>query len=267
MKIVLRTLATVCAAIALSACTPAPAEVPSEASSEERGPVVFAAASLTDVLGEIGDLYEAAGNPAPRFSFAASSALARQVEQGAEADVFFSADEDWMDYLTDRNLIDPTTRRAVLTNTLVLAAPAKAPFQLDIVPGMDLAGALKGGRLSLADPNSVPAGKYARAALEQLGVWASVEASVVRAENVRAALRFIETGDAAAGIVYGTDAKAAARNVIVVGTFPEGSHTLISYPAAVLAGKASGPGQSFLDFLNEDAARRVFAQAGFGAAP
>jgi len=262
MKSLALGLATLWAAVVLAACGPAQTESVGEA----RGPVVFAAASLTDVLREIGNIYEAAGHPAPRFSFAASSALARQIEQGAEADVFLSADEDWMDYLAERNLIDASTRRTLLTNTLVLAAPARAPFQLDVAPGMDLVGALKGGRLSLADPDSVPAGKYAREALEHLGVWASVEGNIVRAENVRAALRYVETGDAAAGIVYGTDARAAGDKVFVVGTFPEGSHTPITYPGALLTGKGAGPGKDFLDFLGSEQAGKVFAAAGFGAA-
>lgn len=263
MKRLSLALAAIGAALVLSACEPAK----TDPAADVQGPVVFAAASLTDVLGEIGDLYEAAGHPAPRFSFAASSALARQIEQGAEADVFISADEDWMNYVADKKLIDTASRLILATNTLVLAAPAKAPFHLDLAPGMDLAGALKGGRLSLADPDSVPAGKYARKALEHFGVWASVEGSVVRAENVRAALRYVETGDAAAGIVYGTDAKAAGNSVKVVGTFPAASHTPITYPAAVLAGKGEGGGKAFLEFLGSEQARNVLAAAGFGPAP
>jgi molybdate transport system substrate-binding protein len=261
MKTVRRALSALCAVAMLVACG---GGEPAPAAQGARPAVVFAAASLTDVLDEIGDLYAAAGHPEPRFSFAASSALARQVEQGAEADVILSADEDWMNYLAERNLIDPATRETLLTNTLVLVAPAGAPFQLTLEPGMDLAGALKDGRLSLADPASVPAGKYAREALEALGAWSAVETSVVRAENVRAALRFVETGDAAAGIVYGTDAQAAGASVVLVGTFPAGSHTPVSYPAALLAGRGDGPGRAFLDFLRSEQAQEVFQAAGFG---
>jgi len=260
MKAILHALAALWMAVAMTACGAAKPDPADKA----QGPVVFAAASLTDALGRIGEIYEAAGHPAPRFSFAASSALARQIEQGAEADVFFSADEDWMNYLASKNLIDPATRRPMLTNTLVLVAPARASFQLDLAPGMDLAGALKGGRLSLADPASVPAGKYARQALQHFGVWASVEASVVRAENVRAALRYVETGDAAAGIVFGTDAAAAGEAVSVVGTFPADSHAPIIYPVALLAGKGEGAGEEFLEFLGSRQALDVFTAAGFG---
>ena len=129
---------------------------------------------------------------------------------------------------------------------------------------MDLAGALKGGKLALGDPDSVPAGKYAKEALEHYAAWAGVEASVARAENVRAALRVVETGDAAAGIVYATDAKAAGPSVLIVGTFPEDSHTPITYPAAILTGKEAGPGKAFLDFLATNGVKKAFVEAGFG---
>lgn len=264
MRHLLKAVAVAWLALALAACDANRPE--SGAAAAEQGAVVFAAASLTDVLNEIGDQMEAAGKPAPRFSFAGSSALAKQIEQGAVADVFFSADEEWMDYLASKNLIDTATRKSMLTNTLVLAAPSGAPFQLDLAPGMDLAGMLKGGKLALAQPDSVPAGKYAKEALEKLGVWGTVEGSVVRAENVRAALRFVETGDAAAGIVYGTDARAVGGKVVVVGTFPADSHTPVTYPVALLAGKAGGAGQAFLDYLATPAARGVFEAAGFGIA-
>lgn len=233
----------------------------------EQPVVVFAAASLTDVMQEVGDLYVAQGHPAPQFSFAGSSALARQIEQGAGADVFLSADEAWMDYAAEKNLIDPATRRTLLTNTLVLVSPASGAVNLKIEAGMDLAGALKGGKLALADPDSVPAGKYAKEALEHFGVWESVVKSVARADNVRAALRFIETGDAAAGIVYSTDARAAGDSIQIVGEFPADSHTPVTYPAAILTGKSEGPGKAFLLFLASEAARKTFAEAGFGLAP
>lgn len=257
MKLVTAALA---AALALAACSdPAPA-------SKEVSPIVFAAASLTDVLQAVGDLYAAEGHPEPRFSFAASSALAKQLEQGAHADIFISADEDWMDYAAEKSLIDPATRTTILTNELVLVAPAGAPITLEIASGMDLAGALEGGTLALADPESVPAGKYAREALSHFGAWEAVASSVARAENVRAALRFVETGDAAAGIVYATDAAAAGAAVQVVGVFPAESHTPITYPGAVVAGKAEGPGAAFLAFLETAPAQKVFQDAGFGLA-
>jgi molybdate transport system substrate-binding protein len=260
MKFALRSLVMVGIALVLTAC----GENKPAAPVVEQPVTVFAASSLTDVMHTVGGLYEAAGHPAPKFNFAASSALAHQIEQGGQADLFLSADEAWMDYVVGKQLVDITTRRALLTNTLVLVSPATKPLTLTLAPGLDLAGALKGGKLALGDPDSVPAGKYAKEALEYFSAWASIEASVARAENVRAALRFVETGDAAAGIVYATDAKAVGPSVLIVGTFPEDSHTPITYPAALLTGKAAGPGKAFLDFLATDGAKKAFLEAGFG---
>lgn len=265
MKSVMHAAAALAAALALMSCGESK-PVETAAPAAEQPVVVFAAASLTDVLHTIGDLYVAKGHPEPKFSFAGSSALARQIEQGAVADVFVSADEEWMDYAAGKSLIDPATRHTLLTNTLVLVAPSKTPFTLTIGDGMDLAGSLKGGKLALADPDSVPAGKYAKEALEHFGVWAGVDKSVARAENVRAALRFVETGAAAAGIVYATDAKAAGDTVLIVDEFPAGSHTPVTYPAASLTGKAEGPGKAFLAFLASDEAKKAFTDAGFGIA-
>lgn len=261
MKSVLRTMFALGVALALAACGD---DKPAAPAAAEQAVIVYAASSLTDVMHKIGGLYEAVGHPAPRFSFAASSALAKQIEQGGGADVFLSADEEWMDYVAGKQLINRSSRRALLSNTLVLVAPAAHPITLTIGPGMDLAGSLKGGKLALGDPDSVPAGKYAQQALEHFGAWTAVEPSIARAENVRAALRFVETGDAAAGIVYSTDAKAAGASVLIVGEFPAASHTPITYPAAILAGKEAGPGKAFLDFLLSDPARKVFSEAGFG---
>lgn len=251
------------AATLLAACGPAETTKPAEIRSEAPA-TVFAAASLTDVLKQIGDLYAAEGHPAPEFSFAASSELARQIEQGAAADVFVSADEAWMDYLAERNLIDPMSRETLLTNTLVLVTPADKPIVIDLDEGVDLAVALKGGKLAMANPDSVPAGKYGKEALEKLGAWTKVESSVARAENVRSALRFVEQGEAAAGIVYATDAKIAGPDVAVAATFPAESHTPITYPAASMAGRADGPGGAFLAFMESDKAKAAFEAAGFG---
>lgn len=224
---------------------------------------IFAAASLIDALGEIGPLYANAGHAAPVFNFAASSTLARQIEQGADADVVISADEEWMDYLAARGRIDPATRARLVSNRLVLIAPRERPLTVRIAPGFDLLGALGGGRLAMADPESVPAGRYGRAALMHLGVWARISAAIAPAENVRAALRFVETGEAAAGIVYATDARAAGARVRVAGVFPETSHPPISYPmAAVLGG--DGPGaRAFMAFARTPAARAAFQRQGF----
>jgi molybdate transport system substrate-binding protein len=224
---------------------------------------VFAAASLTDVLNTLAPMYAATGHPTPVFSYAASSTLARQIEQGAPADLFISADEPWMDYLAERRLIDTSTRVSFLSNRLVLIAPPDHHFSIDIRPGFDLSGALRGGRLAMADPDSVPAGRYGRAALQNLGVWNDVAGSVVRGENVRAALRFVETGEAAAGIVYATDAQASGGRVVVVGTFPEISHPRISYPMAVVRGARGDEARAFATFLQSPAARAVFQQQGF----
>lgn len=223
---------------------------------------VFAAASLTDALNELGRAYAAMGQPAPVFNFAASSALARQIEQGADADLFISADEPWMDHLAQRNLIVPQTRVSFLSNRLVLISPADRRFNLRIARGMNLHNALRGGRLAMADPDSVPAGRYGRAALEHYGAWAGVQRDVVRAENVRAALRFVELGEAAAGIVYVSDAR-ATRNVAIVATFPEASHPRISYPMAVIAENDSPRARAFAAFLQSRRAGAVFRRLGF----
>jgi molybdate transport system substrate-binding protein len=255
----------VIAAAMIASCGPKEEAAAPAATPPPEAPVrVFAAASLTDVLKTIGEQYAAAGHPAPVLNFAASSELARQIEQGAEADIFISADEAWMDYLAERNLIDPATRATLLTNTLVLIAPADKPLTVEIKPGMNLKAALKGGKLAIANPDSVPAGKYAKEALEHFGAWTGVELETARAENVRAALRFVEQGEAAAGIVYATDARAAGGAITVVATFPADSHTPITYPAAIVAGKSEGPGKGFLAFLSSPEARTAFAAAGFG---
>lgn len=249
------------AAVALASC--AEKERAAGSATPEAPVRVYAAASLTDVLSMLGDQYAAAGHPPPVFNFAASSELARQIEQGAEADLFISADEAWMDYLAERDLIDGSTRTTLLTNRLVLIAPADRPISIELKPGMDLKTALQGGKLAIANPESVPAGKYARQALEHFGVWAGVEAETVRAENVRATLRFVERGEAAAGIVYSTDARAAGAAVQVAAEFPAESHSPITYPAAVIAGKSGAPARTFLEFLTAPEAEAVFDSAGF----
>lgn len=256
-------LAAVCFVLCVAACgeTEAPA-----ASGVPEPVVVAAAASLTDVMKEIGALYEQAGHPEPRFSFAATSELVRQIEQGAQVDAFVSADMEWMDYLAEKNLIDPATRRTVASNTLVLVAPAGRAFDIEIGPGMDLRGALGDGRIAIANPDGVPAGKYARDALTAFGAWDALDGVIARTENVRAALRFVEVGEAAAGIVYETDAIAAGDKVVIVGRFPQASHQPILYPAAAVASGHAEAARAFLDFLATAAARTAFARAGFGPA-
>lgn len=260
----LRLAAMVLAATMIASCGPAEVAKPSEVAAPEAAITVFAASSLTDVLKQIGGQFAADGHPALVFNFAASSELARQIEQGAGADVFISADEAWMDYVANKSLIDAASRKTLLTNTLVLVTPSDKPITIKLTTGANLAAALKGGKLAMGNPDSVPAGKYGKEALEMLGAWAGVESSVVRAENVRSALRFVEAGEAAAGIVYGTDAKAAGDKVAIAGTFPADSHTSITYPVAIIAGKEAGGAKAFAEFLSSPKAVETFQAAGFG---
>jgi len=233
------------------------------AQAEQRGPLVLAAASLQEALTDAANAWTAAGHARPVLSFAGSSALARQIEAGAPADLFLSADEEWMDYVMQRGLIRANSRVSFLSNRLVLIAPAGSRARLAIGPGFPLARALgANGRLAMADPDSVPAGKYGRAALTSLGVWASVAPKVVRAENVRAALAFVERSEAPFGIVYATDARASAR-VRVIGTFPAGSHPPITYPIATLRTSRSGDAEAFRRFLISREGRAIFARRGF----
>lgn len=226
---------------------------------------VFAAASMTDVLQEIGAGFRVDTGIATRFSFAASSALARQLELGAPAQVFVSADVEWMDYLANLGVIDLATRRDVAGNELVLVAPADSELKLAIEPGLRLSAALGGGRLALADPDSVPAGRYARAALTSLGAWKDVESRLVPAENVRAALAYVSRGEVPLGIVYRTDARVDTK-VRVVGAFPAGTHPPIVYPAATIRGSPEAAAE-FVAYLGRARAQAIFARHGFTAAP
>lgn len=223
--------------------------------------LVFAAASLTDALSEIGAEYETRTERSVTFSFAASSALARQIEAGARADLFVSADQEWMDYLQQRGLVAPQSRRDIAGNRLVLIAPAESDVRVDIDDAVALGGALGSGRLSIADPDIVPAGRYARASLEKLGAWKSVEGRLARAENVRMALAYVARGEAPLGIVYATDARIEPR-VRVVAAFPASSHPPIRYPAA-LTRSASSHAADFLDFVAGPQGRAILARHGF----
>ena len=230
--------------------------------AQAKPPLVLAAASLQESLTAAAEVWAAKKHERPVVSFAASSALARQVEAGAPADLFISADEAWMDEVAAKGLIVPQTRVTFLTNRLVLIAPANRPLRVRIAPNFPLAAALGQGRLAMADPDAVPAGKYGKTALTSLGVWAAVAPNVVRAENVRAALTFVERGDAAAGIVYATDAR-ASRRVRVVGIFPQSSHPRIAYPLALLKSATSPDAEPFRRFLLSPAGKRIFARFGF----
>ncbi len=228
-----------------------------------QGLTVFAAASLTDALQDIGRLWEAQGHAKPAFNFAASSTLARQMEQGAKANLFASADEQWMDWAQQRNLIVNDTRRSLLGNDLVLVMEKAHVQKVDIKPGTDLLAVLgANGRLATGDPDHVPVGLYARQALTRLGMWAAIEPRLARADSVRAALLLVERGEAPLGIVYSTDA-AVAPNVAIAGLFPESSHDPISYPFAVARGGDTPEARAFLDFLAGPAATEVFKRRGF----
>jgi molybdate transport system substrate-binding protein len=228
---------------------------------------VFAAASLNDAVSALALEFTRNSGAAVRTSFAASSALARQIESGAPADVFFSADTDWMDYLEQKGRIEPGTRADVLANRLVLIAPADRPVSLRIGPKFPLAAALgPNGHLAVGDPDSVPAGRYARAALTALGVWDSVQDRLVRSDNVRVALAFVARGEVPLGIVYATDALIEKR-VRIVGEFPADSHAPIVYPAALVqAQRPAARRAAALQFLAElrgPEAAAVFKKFGF----
>ena len=224
--------------------------------------IVFAAASLKTALDAAGSAWQAATAGELAMSYAASSALAKQIEQGAPADVFFSADRDWMVYLDDRNLIKPGSGVELLGNELVLVAPSGSAAQAVIAKGFPLASLLGDGRLAMADVKAVPAGKYAKAALESLGVWASVETRIAQAENVRAALKLVAAGEAPLGIVYKTDAMAEPA-VRIIGQFPPDSHPPIIYPVAVTVDSTNPDAADFVKFLQSEQARAIFIEQGF----
>ncbi|MEX2165531.1 MAG: molybdate ABC transporter substrate-binding protein [Methyloceanibacter sp.] len=234
---------------------------PSFARDESKGPLVFAAASLKDALDAINAAWSKESGKSAVISYAGSSMLAKQIEEGAPADVFISADLDWMDYLAERKLIKPDTRFNLLGNTLVLIAPKDSPLAADIAPDFPLAALIGDGKLAMANTDSVPAGKYGKAALTKLGVWDSVKDKIAQAENVRAALLLVSRSEAPLGIVYATDAK-ADPNVKVVGTFPADTHKPIIYPAAVLAKSQNADAQAFVTFLKTET-NKLFQDQGF----
>jgi molybdate transport system substrate-binding protein len=230
--------------------------------AQGRDILVFAAASLKNALDDANAEYLKQTGRKVVVSYGASPTLAKQIEAAAPADVFISADLDWMNYVAERRLIKPDTRGNLLGNRLVLIAPAGTQRDVTIAPGFPLANLLGSGRLAMADPDSVPAGKYGKAALEHLGVWASVQKQVARAENVRAALVLVSRGEAPFGIVYQTDA-AADPKVKTVGFFPEDSHPPIVYPMAAVAASTAPTTAAYLEFLRSAAARPFFERQGF----
>ena len=226
-------------------------------------PVVFAAASLKNALDDVAALYRQKTGGSVAISYAGTATLARQIEQGAPADIFFSANMAWMDYAVEHALVKPDTRRRLLGNAIVLVVPKDSTATVAIAPGVDLAGLLgPDGRLAMANVDSVPAGRYGKAALEWLGAWNSVATRVVQSENVRLALAFVARGEAPAGIVYATDA-AAEPGVKVIGTFPADSHPPILYPVAMTAASTDPQARRFFDFLGSDAALPAYRRQGF----
>ena len=233
--------------------------------AEKDAPVViFAAASLTDAITEVGAAFTKETGIAIKPSFAASSALAKQVEAGAPAQIFFPADEEWMDYLEKKQLLAPGSRHDVLANKLVLVAPADSTTSVKITSGAALLASIGTARVATGDPDSVPVGKYAKAALTKLGAWDQLQARLVRAENVRAALAYVARGEAPFGIVYLTDAKIEPK-VKLLDTFPETTHPPILYPIA-LTTKADANAKRFVKYVGSKPASAVFEKYGFSLA-
>lgn len=231
-------------------------------SKEPEGVLVLAAASMQDALSEAGTAWEAEGHPAPVLSFAGSSALARQIENGAPADIFISADQEWMDVLVDGGFVKGE-RHDLLSNRLVLITPEAKPLAVDLDHPADLLLALPpGSRVAMADPDAVPAGRYGKAAFESLGLWDGLKNRIAPAENVRAALALVEAGEAPLGVVYETDALASDR-VRVAATIPPESHPPILYPAALLSATPGDGAGGFFAFLQGEKAREIFARHGF----
>ena len=270
-------VAALCGASALVAAAFGVAANPPAAKSAEAGDtapaiIVFAAASLAEPVTEIARAFTARATETGerarvpvRTSFAASSVLAKQIEAGAPADVFLSADTEWMAYLEERHLLREGSQQNLLGNQLVLIAPAGSTVEVSLRPHANLAAALGGGRLATGDPDSVPVGRYALAALMNLGMWEQVGPRLVRAENVRMALEYVARGEAALGIVYRTDALAEKR-VRLVDVFPASSHPPVIYPVALTAGAAPAAA-AFEAFLESDAAREIFVRDGFERLP
>ena len=225
-------------------------------------PLVLAAASLQESLNAAADAWAARHHERPVLSFASSSALAKQIDAGAPADIFISADEPWMDDVARRGLIKVGTRVSFLTNSLVLVAPAASARPVAIRLGFPLGRLLGDGKLAMGEVNSVPAGKYGKEALTKLGVWDAVAPHVAGADNVRSALALVERGEAPYGIVYATDAY-ASKGVKIVGTFPEASHAPITYPIALLTASTSADAEAFRRFLISAAGKAIFKHYGF----
>lgn len=225
---------------------------------------IFAASSLTNAMNEVAAVYKEKTGTQSTLSFASSAALARQIAQGAPADIYLSANEKWMDYVEQQQAIEPKSRKSLLNNSLVLVAPDSYPTDSITISGSwDLAQALDGTRLATGDPKHVPAGIYAKEALENIGLWQKASPLLARASNVRSALLLVEKQEAMLGIVYKTDAL-ISNKVKVVAELPNNSHTAITYPVAVVKDKANGQVEDYYQFLQSDQAREIFEKYGFG---
>lgn len=232
------------------------------AAGQSSGPTVFAAASLKNALDEIDTVWTARTGKTVTVSYAASSALVKQIEAGAPADIFISADIPWMIHADAKGLIRPGSRVDLLGNSLVLIAPAAAAETIALIPGVALAAKIGDGKIATGDIAVVPAGKYAKAALEKLGIWADIEPKIAGTESVRAALALVARGEAKYGIVYASDARVEPK-VAVVGTFPADSHPPIVYPAAITKDSTSPDAAALLDFLAGPEAAKIFEAHGF----
>ncbi len=251
-------LALSLAAFPALALDPAPAAAPAQVTNI----TVFAAASLKNALGEAAAAWKAKTGEEISVSYAASFPLARQIEAGAPADIFVGADEESMDYLAGKNLVKPESRKDFLSNELVLVAPTGGPDKVELTVA-GVTGALKDGRMALGDPSSVPAGKYAKAALTKLNIWDAVKDHLALADSVRSALLYVSRGETPLGVVYLTDAKAAAKDTRIVATFPENTHAPIRYPIALTA-TAKEPAGKFLAWLLGSEGAPFFKKQGFG---
>jgi molybdate transport system substrate-binding protein len=236
--------------------------LPAPAQAQSKPTLVFAAASLHDALDDVNAQYKRATGRDVKISYAASSALAKQIEAGAPADIFISADEDWMNYLATRHLIRDPTRKDLLGNELVLVAPVDSTLKVQIAQGFPLKSLLAGGKLAMADTDAVPAGKYGKAALGKLGVWDAVKDQIAQAENVRVALQLVARKEAPLGIVYATDATAEPK-VKIVGIFPPNTHPPIIYPAALIAASTNADAAKFLAYLESPKATPLYKKQGF----
>lgn len=230
--------------------------------SESDTVTVFAAASTTNAMTDIADIFEEKTQRKVRYSFASSSTLAKQIANGAPADVYLSANPKWMNYLVEKNMIEPKTRFDLLGNSIVLIAPGDAAKKVKGALKFLLTGLRGDGKLAMGDPDHVPAGMYGKKALEALGLWTAVNPKVARAKDVRAALALVERGEAPVGVVYSTDA-AISKKVKVIGVFPENSHPPIVYPVALVQGRATPAARRFLEFLKSPDVKNVFQKYGF----